>query len=42
MIQAQAMRLMGEDRQDQLLEKAIYLEREDIEKALKKLRKEES
>ncbi|MCQ6282182.1 AAA family ATPase [Bacillus sp. EB600] len=42
MIQAQAMRLMEEDRQDQLLEKAIYLEREDIEKALKKLRKEES
>ncbi len=42
MIQAQAMRLMEDDRQDQLLEKAIYLEREDIEKALKKLRKEES
>jgi SpoVK/Ycf46/Vps4 family AAA+-type ATPase len=42
MIQAQAMRVMEDDRQDQLLEKAIYLEREDIEKALKKLRKEES
>jgi SpoVK/Ycf46/Vps4 family AAA+-type ATPase len=39
MIQAQAMRLMDENIEDQLLEKANFLEVDDIEKALNKLRK---
>jgi SpoVK/Ycf46/Vps4 family AAA+-type ATPase len=42
MIQAQAMRLMNEESEESLLEKAIYLEKEDVEKALSKLRNGES
>lgn len=38
MIQVQAMRLAGVDQEDELLEKAIYLEEEDVQKALKKLK----
>lgn len=37
MIQAQAMRLMGKAGEEDLLEKAIHIEREDVEKALKKM-----
>jgi SpoVK/Ycf46/Vps4 family AAA+-type ATPase len=37
MIQAQAMRLMGETGEEDLLEKAIHIEGEDVEKALKKM-----
>lgn len=36
MIQAQALRLMEEEGQDDLLEKAIHIESEDVEKALNK------
>lgn len=36
MIQAQAMRLMGEEGAEDLLEKAIHIESEDVEKALNK------
>lgn len=36
MIQAQAMRLMGEEGQEDLLEKAIHIESADVEKALNK------
>lgn len=42
MIQAQAMRLMIDETDKKLLEKAIYLEKEDVEKALNKLGKGES
>jgi SpoVK/Ycf46/Vps4 family AAA+-type ATPase len=41
-IQAQAMRLMKEELDESLLEKVIYLEKEDVEKALNKLRNGES
>ncbi|MEH7180469.1 AAA family ATPase [Neobacillus vireti] len=37
MIQAQAMRLMGEAGEEDLLEKAIHIEREDVGTALKKI-----
>jgi SpoVK/Ycf46/Vps4 family AAA+-type ATPase len=37
MIQAQAMRLMGETKEEDLLEKALHIEGEDVEKALKKM-----
>ena len=37
MIQAQAMRLMGKAGEEDLLEKAIHIESEDVEKALKKM-----
>nr|WP_326160960.1 AAA family ATPase [Neobacillus niacini] len=36
MIQAQAMRLMGEEHTENLLEKAIHIESDDVEKALTK------
>jgi SpoVK/Ycf46/Vps4 family AAA+-type ATPase len=42
MIQAQAMRLMNEDSEESLLEKVMYFEKEDVEKALNKLRNGES
>jgi SpoVK/Ycf46/Vps4 family AAA+-type ATPase len=38
MIQAQAMRLIGEEMEDELLEKALFLEVEDIEIALNKMK----
>jgi SpoVK/Ycf46/Vps4 family AAA+-type ATPase len=38
MIQAQAMRLIGEELEDELLEKALFLEVEDIEIALNKMK----
>ncbi|XJZ28947.1 AAA family ATPase [Bacillota bacterium Lsc_1132] len=41
MIQAQAMRLINEDEKTDLLEKALYLQSEDVHKAFIKLRKEE-
>lgn len=37
MIQAQAMRLMGEVGEEDLLEKAIHIESDDVEKALRKI-----
>jgi hypothetical protein len=42
MIQVQAMRLMNDDSEEALLEKVRYLEKEDVEKALKKQRNGES
>lgn len=38
MIQAQAMRLVGLENEEELLEKAIYLEEEDVVKSLHKLK----
>ncbi len=37
MIQVQAMRLMSENREENLLEKAIYIESEDVDIAFKKM-----
>lgn len=37
MIQAQAMRLMGDTKEEDLLDKALHIEGEDVEKALKKM-----
>jgi SpoVK/Ycf46/Vps4 family AAA+-type ATPase len=37
MIQAQAMRLMGETIEEDLLDKALHIEGDDVEKALKKM-----
>lgn len=42
MIQVQAMRLMNDNSEEALLEKVRYLEKEDVEKALKKQRNGES